>query len=106
MRIVVCLFVALLAACNAGTNSPPAADAPKPIDAPAGVKCTKALYDPCADNTGCLSANCKLFNGAGFQVCTQACSAAMPCPAQAGQAAPTCNNMGICKPVAANACTP
>ena len=110
MRVLVCLFVAALAACETGTNAPPGTDAAGnnggPRDAPAGVKCSKALYDPCVNNTDCTSNNCKLFNGVGFTVCTQACDAANPCPAQAGQAAPTCNNMGICKPAAANACTP
>ncbi len=71
-----------------------------------GVACTNAAYDPCSDNTQCTSGKCQLFNGSGFQVCTQTCTPGDPttCPQQNGQAA-TCNNMGICKPLAANTCT-
>ena len=36
---------------------------------------------------------------------TAACDANNPCPAQNGQPA-SCNNRGICKPPAANACRP
>lgn len=73
-------------------------------DSPAANKCTGLLYDSCTANTGCMSNNCKLFSSAGIQVCTQACSASNPCPAQNGAAIP-CNNMGVCRPNAANSCT-
>lgn len=63
--------------------------------------CTGALYDPCTDNTQCASANCKAFNGLGVQVCTVTCTVGDNTPCGAG----TCNNMGICKPPAANACS-
>lgn len=68
--------------------------------------CTGAAYDPCTDNTQCTSGNCKAFGGAGLQVCTVACTPGdnTTCPTQNGQPA-TCNNMGICKPAAANACS-
>jgi len=63
--------------------------------------CTGALYDPCTDNTQCMSGNCKAFGGAGIQVCTVTCTVGDNPPCGAG----TCNNMGICKPNAANSCT-
>jgi hypothetical protein len=63
--------------------------------------CTGALYDPCTDNTQCMSANCKAFGGQGIQVCTTTCTPGDNTPCGAG----TCNNMGICKPPAANACS-
>ena len=71
-----------------------------------GAACTGAAYDPCTDNAQCTSNNCRLFNGSALQVCTTTCTPgdATTCPMQNGQAA-TCNNMGICKPAAANTCT-
>jgi hypothetical protein len=63
--------------------------------------CTGALYDPCTDNTQCMSGNCKAFGGAGIEVCTTTCTPGDNTPCGAG----TCNNMGICKPNAANACS-
>ena len=81
------------------------ADSPS-VDAPASNVCTGKIYDACTGTTGnCMSGMCKAFNSAGFSVCTQACSASNPCPTQNGAAVP-CNNMGICRPSAANACTP
>jgi hypothetical protein len=43
---------------------------------------------------------------AGIEVCTVQCTAGnnATCPTQNGQPA-QCNNMGICKPPAANQCT-
>ncbi len=71
-----------------------------------GNACTGALYDPCTDASQCMSGKCQAFAQAGIQVCTQTCTAGnnATCPAQNGQPA-QCNNMGICKPAAANACT-
>ena len=105
----------VLVACS---SDPTVVDAPAAVhDAPHAVvdspsadaaapACTGALYDGClGPAAGCMSGNCKLFNGSSFMVCTQACSAANPCPTQNGAAVP-CNNMGICKPAAPNACTP
>lgn len=85
-------------------------DAPSStIDAPAGNACTGAVYDPCTVGGGGVACGsgltCKSFNGAGFSVCTPACSASAPCPNQ-GSTAITCNNMGSCKPPAPNSCTP
>ncbi len=69
--------------------------------------CTKAAYDPCTSAADCTSGNCKAFAADGIQVCTQTCTPGdnTTCPMQNGQPA-TCNNMGICKPPAANACMP
>jgi hypothetical protein len=36
-----------------------------------------------------------------FTVCSPTCSGTMPCPMQ-GTTAVSCNNMGLCKPPAAN----
>jgi hypothetical protein len=92
-------------ACSNGDDPDPI-DAPaSQIDAPPGNACTGAVYDSCTMASQCTSGNCKLFSGDGFQVCTQACSAANPCPTVNGIAG-TCNNMGICKPAQAHACTP
>jgi hypothetical protein len=71
-----------------------------------GATCTGVAYDPCSDNAQCTSNRCQLFNGSALQVCTATCTPgdSTTCPMQNGQAA-TCNNMGICKPAAANLCT-
>lgn len=106
---VLLLVVVPLAAC--GDDSQPG-DAPTatvdaapdaPPDGPPANACTGAPYDPCTANPQCMSNNCRTFMGAGLQVCTQACDADNPCPPQDG-AAVLCNNMGICRPTAANDC--
>ncbi|MBA3501437.1 MAG: hypothetical protein M4D80_08050 [Myxococcota bacterium] len=97
------LLTLFVAACSSGDgDDKPPIDAR--IDAPAGVMCTGAVYDPCTANTQCTSMNCRLFMGDGIQVCTQTCTAGTACP-MAGSTAVTCNNMGVCKPPAANNCT-
>ncbi|MBL0220545.1 MAG: hypothetical protein IPQ07_42585 [Myxococcales bacterium] len=97
-----CLAIALLlstAACETGGGSTlPDANLSLPM-------CTGVVYDSCLSNAGCMSMNCKLYDQDAIQVCTQACDANNPCPMQNGQAA-TCNNRGLCKPPAANACHP
>lgn len=72
----------------------------------AAATCTGAAYDPCSAPGQCTSGTCQLFSGSGFQVCTQTCTPGdnTTCPMQNGQPA-QCNNMGICKPAAANTCT-
>lgn len=67
--------------------------------------CTNAAYDPCTAPADCTSGQCQLFQQAGIQICTQTCTPGDPttCPQQNGQPVP-CNNMGICRPDAANAC--
>jgi len=116
------LVAALLAACTVGdstggipTNGPTAPDAASSSGSNSNNNgsntgssggsnlpaCTGALYDPCTDNSQCMSGNCKAFGGAGIQVCTVTCTPGDNTPCGAG----TCNNMGICKPNAANACS-
>jgi hypothetical protein len=76
------------------------------VDGGVAAACTGAAYDPCTDATQCTSGTCQLFQQSGFQVCSQTCTPgdATTCPMQNG-APQQCNNMGICKPAAANACT-
>jgi hypothetical protein len=66
---------------------------------PSSGKCTGAAYEPCNEEHDCDSMICMNFAGDGFQVCTQTCDAATPCPDDA-----ECNDMGICKPAAPNEC--
>lgn len=72
----------------------------------ANATCTGAAYDPCSDSSQCSSGTCQLYQQSGFQVCTQTCTPgdSTTCPMQNGQPA-QCNNMGLCKPAAANDCT-
>lgn len=89
-----------LAACDNGGSGAPLPDAN--LNLPA---CTGQLYDSCTTNTGCMSNNCHLYDQDAIQICTQACNASTPCPTQNGMVA-SCNNKGLCKPPAANACHP
>ena len=73
------------------------------VDEGNGPVCTMALYDKCNSEHDCMSNECQNFMSDGFQVCTQSCSAANPCPDNAGVAV-ECNAMGFCKPAAATAC--
>ena len=98
MHIACFAFVLALAACGGSSGSPPAPDAAT------GPPCTGAVYDTCATSDQCMSMSCHLYNGAGLQVCTQACSAAMPCPNDAAGQPVACNPMGNCKPSIANTC--
>ena len=99
----------IFAACTNGSSTP-TTDAPKQVDAgagdAAGALCTGAAFDPCTMTTQCMSMNCKLFNSAGIQVCTVTCTPGdnTTCPLDVSGNHATCNNMGICKPSAANAC--
>ncbi len=81
----------------------------KTIDAAmgSGSACTGAVYDPCTDNSQCMSGMCHLYSSAGLQVCTQACTAGnnTTCPVDATGVNGTCNNMANCKPVVANHCS-
>ena len=73
-----------------------------------GIKCSGAIFDLCATEHDCMSANCHLFMADGFQVCVNPlampCSVSSPCANDSSGAPATCNAMGICKPVGANAC--
>lgn len=97
---VVALLALTIAACETGGSSTPLPDANLTLP-----MCTGVVYDSCTSNAGCMSMNCKLYDQSGIQVCTQACDATHPCPTQNGAAA-ECNNRGLCKPPAANACHP
>jgi hypothetical protein len=107
MRYALLAFVisAVAFACSNGDDPPPVDSSQQQVDAPAGTACTGAAYDQCTMASQCTSGNCKLFNGDGIQVCTQACDVANPCPTVNGISA-TCNNMGICKPAMQHVCTP
>lgn len=80
------------------------------VDAQGGQMrtCTGGAFDPCTTNDQCTSANCHLYGGAGFQVCTQVCTPGdnSTCPVDASGVNATCNNMGLCKPAKANDCVP
>lgn len=92
-------LVLLVAACETGGGNPlPDAD-------PSLPPCTGLVYDACTTADDCMSMNCHLFDQDAIRVCTQSCDADTPCPPQNGQPA-SCNNRGICKPPAANACRP
>lgn len=75
------------------------------VDGGTALACTGAAYDPCTDAAQCTSGKCQAFGQVGIQVCTVTCTPgdSTTCPMQGGQPA-QCNNMGICKPPAANSC--
>lgn len=68
---------------------------------PPSGKCTGAAYDPCNDEHECTSNTCQNFMAEGFQVCSQPCDAANPCPGD-GECDAT---LALCKPAAPNDCT-
>ncbi len=82
-------------------------DAQKMIDAPAGNLCTGKAYDPCTAATQCMSNTCHLFMAQNLQVCVTTCTPGnnATCPVDKTGVNGVCNNMGICKPAAANDCT-
>jgi hypothetical protein len=75
-----------------------------PVDAPNA--CKGALYDPCTENSQCMSGICRDYVGAGFSACTEACvgPGTNSCPPDSTGSPAKCNNMGECKPVQANVC--
>lgn len=87
------LLVLLLGAC-AGDETDPGGT---PL-------CTQAVYDLCNEEHDCTSNVCQYFMQSNFQVCTQSCSAATPCPVDSTGVAGTCNTDGICKPAAPTTC--
>ncbi len=101
MRSFVMAMLVIFSACGGGgSNTPlPDADLTQPM-------CTGLVYDNCTDNTQCSSNNCHLFSQDAIQICTQACDASNPCPADANGTAVSCNNKGLCKPSRGNACHP
>src|SRR5262245_48555813 len=95
MRISIpCL--ALLVAAGCAGDPPPGS----------GRACSGDLYDACLQEHDCMSNNCRSFQGDGIQVCTQGCSASVPCPKTSDDKTVMCDmETGSCKPPAANACT-
>jgi hypothetical protein len=91
-------FVLTILACGGSSGTPPTPDAPS------GPPCTGAVYDSCTTADQCSSQMCHLYNANALQVCTQICSATVPCPNDATGAAVQCNMMGNCKPSVANNC--
>lgn len=102
-----------LGACSDETTSPPPGDGPPGSDAsltpdgPPSNACTGKSYDPCTMNTQCMSNDCHLYAGQGLQVCVPTCTPGnnSTCPVDKTGANGFCNNMGICRPAAANDCT-
>jgi hypothetical protein len=66
---------------------------------PSSGKCTGAAYDPCDTEDDCDSLLCQNFAVEQFQVCSQPCDAANPCPG-----AGVCE-LAVCKPAAPTECT-
>jgi hypothetical protein len=93
-------LVIVLAACGGDDSQQQV----KP-DATPGPPCTGAVYDVCVNPSDCMSQNCHFYDKSNFTVCTQACNASNPCPVDSSGQPGTCNNMGICKPAAANNCS-
>ena len=94
MRIWITAF-ALLVACSG--------------DAPDVARdCNGTLYDACLDEHDCEASggDCRNFMADGFQACSKACTPGddSTCPATESGGKATCNNMGVCKPPAANRC--
>jgi len=115
MRILqIAVALIALASCSDKKDPDPAVDAApeidapgQPIDAPSGNACTGAVYDPCTDNTQCTSNNCHLYAAQSLQVCVTTCTPGnnATCPLDKTGVNGMCNNMGICRPAAANNCT-
>lgn len=90
----------VLLSCDDGGGSTPTIDAN-----PSAPLCTRALYDRCNTPDDCQSGICRFYTMGNFSACTQACSAAAPCPMQTGATTqPTCNNNGQCRVTAPNDC--
>jgi hypothetical protein len=111
LRLVLVLLV--LGGCDEGADPQPQIDAPAEVDAPmttdgpVGTACTGAAYDPCTENTQCMSNRCHLYQAQNLQVCVPTCTPGdnSTCPVDRTGVNGTCNNMGICRPAAANDCT-
>ena len=68
---------------------------------------TRGAYEPCTTNTQCMSNVCHFFRAQSLQVCVTTCTPGnnATCPVDKSGVNGVCNNMGICKPAAANDCT-
>jgi hypothetical protein len=100
---IFCIAIALAVACTGHKTT--VQDAPM---ADSMRTCTGAAYDPCTTATQCTSMNCHDYKGSMLQVCTEACTPgdSSTCPIDNTGSNGFCNNMGTCKPAAANSCTP
>ncbi|HEY4240228.1 MAG TPA: hypothetical protein VGM88_10445 [Kofleriaceae bacterium] len=94
MRIV--LALALVVGCSG--------DAPPVTDGGGMRDCTGVAYDLCSDEHDCDTNMCHTFATQMFQVCTLACDASTPCPADSSGNPAACTG-GLCVPAAANRCT-
>ncbi len=107
MRIVL-LALSLVIAIACSGSSTTHVDASMIDGAGSGPLCAGSAYDPCTDPSQCptTAMSCHLFMGSGFQVCTPACTPGnnSTCPVDSTGSNGFCNNMGICKPAAANNC--
>jgi hypothetical protein len=96
MRSVLAVFVGMLAGCSGET--------PPNIDAnPLGPRCSKQVYDLCAEEHDCTMMVCQNFAADGLQVCSQGCATGLPCPKDRTGVEGTCVS-GVCKPSVANMC--
>jgi len=109
MKRIAYLVLVVVAACSYyHTTYSIDAAAPGSGDADAGGNaCTGSAYDPCTDNTQCMSMQCHDYRGANIEVCTQSCTPGdnSTCPVDSTGANGSCNSMGNCKPAQANPCT-
>ena len=96
MRPVFAMLAILVAACSGET--------PPNIDAnPLGPRCSKQVYDLCAEEHDCMTMVCQNFAADMLQVCSKGCGPGIPCPADRTGAQGTCE-AGACKPSVANMC--
>jgi hypothetical protein len=102
MRITLVFLV--LAACTHHTSS----QSDGPDAAGGGSACAGAVYDPCTSNDQCASMTCFDYTMFNLHVCTTSCTPGdnSTCPVDSTGQHGLCNNMGTCKPTAANSCTP
>ncbi|HTR52089.1 MAG TPA: hypothetical protein VMJ10_15355 [Kofleriaceae bacterium] len=100
------LLVGVIAACSY-YHTTYLIDAGSGSDGGGSDECTGAVYDPCTDNTQCMSMQCHDYRGANIEVCTVSCTPGdnSTCPIDATGTNGECNSMGNCKPAQANSCT-
>ncbi|HEY1555106.1 MAG TPA: hypothetical protein VGF94_09775 [Kofleriaceae bacterium] len=106
MRLLASLVLVVAAACSYyHTTYTLDAGSAETIDS--GNECTGAIYDPCTDNSQCMSMQCHDYRGDGIEVCTQSCTPGddTTCPIDPTGAHGLCNTMGNCKPAQANTCS-
>ncbi|MBA3465011.1 MAG: hypothetical protein H0T46_34065 [Deltaproteobacteria bacterium] len=62
-----------------------------------GPVCSGMLYDNCAQEHDCMSNECRTYTAEGYNVCTQQCSASVPCPDKDGMPVTCDMASGVCK---------